>query len=414
MQSTFVDLARGRSRQQSKRNMLRDRNERVRVAVLSDIHAYSTRGLQRPSFATTVDREHDHDPLGDLARLIDREELEVDVLLCGGDLGDRADADAIRFVWSHLPVLCDRMGAGHLLATAGNHDVDSRFTLSAFDPRKILQDLEPPFPGGSEDEADQYWGPRHYLIRTTDDLRVVTLDTTGFHGAPGEHAHGRLSPQTVTRLATALRTTPAPPVNILLTHHQPLPDGDIPDDGRGASNDLLTLLASGDVGDWMIIHGHRHWPAVGYANAQPRSPIVFSAGSLSAVLYTGRKPQPRNQFYVLEFLSSTATSLVGTFQAWDWCAGSGWEPARRSSGLAHRGAFGFRGSARWAADQIADLVRTTAHPWLDWRDIATHLPELAFLLPRQFDELVAMLKAERDLAVVLGETGTDLQIGPRQ
>lgn len=388
------------------------RQGRVRIAVLSDIHAYSTRETTRPSFSPTAERRDDRDPLGDLARLIDREELEVDALLCGGDLGDRADADAIRAVWQHLPSLRDRMHAHHLVATAGNHDVDSRFLRSPYDARETLQRLDPPFPGGSAHEADLYWGPSHFLVQHTEHLRIVTLDTTGFHGAPGEEAHGRLSQLTVQRLAAALRETAAPSVNILLTHHQPLPDGDIPDDGRGASAELLSLLTSGQVGRWMIIHGHRHWPAVGYASAQTDSPIVFSAGSLSAVLYTGRQPQPRNQFYVVDFVTSWPTGLAGTIEAWDWYAGSGWQPARRSSGLAHKAAFGYRGSLRRAADQIAQLVRTTTLPWLEWREITFDIPELAFLLPRQFDELVAILRAEPGLALVLADTGTDLQIAP--
>ena len=71
------------------------------VAVVSDLHAYEAGDDKKPSFYCIHDDINDT-PVGGLFRLIDDESLRADVLLCGGDLGDKANPAAIRTAWAHV------------------------------------------------------------------------------------------------------------------------------------------------------------------------------------------------------------------------------------------------------------------------------------------------------------------------
>jgi len=131
----------------------------MRIAVLSDIHAYPSASPSPPShlcIAAPADEPTRH-PLAGLKRLIKEANLNADLLICPGDLTDKADTAALIYVWAELQAIGRVLGADRVIATAGNHDVDSRHQHNEFDAKSALQALLPMFPGLSEQECDRYW-----------------------------------------------------------------------------------------------------------------------------------------------------------------------------------------------------------------------------------------------------------------
>src|SRR5688500_8667587 len=79
----------------------------LRIAVVSDLHVHD--GLPNqdsPSFisTSTTEDEPSRNPIRGIHRLIEDVRLEADILICPGDLADKAHPAATIFAWR---TLCD-------------------------------------------------------------------------------------------------------------------------------------------------------------------------------------------------------------------------------------------------------------------------------------------------------------------
>lgn len=395
----------------------------LRVAVLSDLHAYDHLNGEPipPSYLCTTAPENQvlHHPIASLLHLLDTENLKADILMCCGDMGDKARPAGIMYVWNKLHIVKTKLEANLLAVTAGNHDVDSRFKYTDYDAKGLLQSLEPAFP--LEDEAlnNQYWA-RNFVILVKEDYRLVILNSSAYHGAKeGEFEHGRISPRTVEALRIELEKMEQEHprlVNILLCHHHPHKHGDIEDDDYSVMDGapkLLQLLESGDYGNWIVIHGHKHHPRICYAAGGSSAPVIFSAGSFSATLYPELSTQARNQFYMIEFPLSdlTGLGLTGTFRAWDWSKGKGWLKAHERSGLPSHGGFGNKDNVDSIAASIATFVKSKMEPWVTWEEVDVEFPKLKYLLPNNLTAVIRKLESRYHFTVTRNSDGSPAQIG---
>src|SRR5947207_1324879 len=93
--------------------------QQLRILVLSDLHAYtpSNEITQPPSFLlNSVAHAHEFpNPLACISELLSLEQLEVDWILCPGDIADKADPNAQAFAWAQLDNLRHQVGAKLLL-----------------------------------------------------------------------------------------------------------------------------------------------------------------------------------------------------------------------------------------------------------------------------------------------------------
>jgi|SRR5579864_1278795 len=386
------------------------------IAVASDLHAFAEEADAgvRPSHLKigcpeTLPGQH---PIAGLLDLIQSNALHADLLLCPGDLGDKATPEGIAYAWKAMHRIKQALGAASLATTTGNHDVDSRQKYNRYDPESVLKNLDPPYPFPDEVLNDRYWA-RKYVVLSTARYRLVVLNSSGYHVGPNDEVmHGRIGVDTLEHLRQDLQATGRPTVNLLLCHHHPqqhselrLADYDVMKEGQ----QLLDLLGSGLFGRWLVVHGHKHHPKLTYASGGALSPVVFSAGSLCASLYLELQTACRNQFYLirLEPTSIEEQGLFGTITAWDWATGKGWAPSGDRSGLPHHSGFGYRGDLYALARRVAVLVDDKA---MSWDTITGALPEVNSILPQDLRVLQELLKAEFNLKV-LTELGLPQQIG---
>jgi len=148
---------------------------KITIAVASDLHAFvpSDTNKAPPSYLPiSGPPDPFQHPIEGLKVLIRDCHLTADLLLCPGDMGDKADQASQYYVWEQLQNLKNALGAPQALATAGNHDMDSRYSTE-FDAKGILQSLIPPFPGLSEVECDRYWS-RNFVVHEQDAWRIET------------------------------------------------------------------------------------------------------------------------------------------------------------------------------------------------------------------------------------------------
>lgn len=163
------------------------------IAIVSDLHAYENEEPDHaPSHYCIRDPGNDStkNPIAAFQQLVSNESLSADLLLCPGDLADKANPPAIRQAWLDVNKMQGWLGADLLVATAGNHDVDSRHEHNSFDAKGALQALCPPFPFQDENLNDRYWA-RHFVTIRTGCLRLLVLNSSAFHGEPCSAFRGR-------------------------------------------------------------------------------------------------------------------------------------------------------------------------------------------------------------------------------
>jgi 3',5'-cyclic AMP phosphodiesterase CpdA len=262
----------------------------TRLLVVSDIHAFSSKDKAADSVLDlSASGSTASNPLADLLADARAGRFQCDVLVCAGDVCNRADAGGLTRAWSHLHDLRRELGATELIATCGNHDLDSRY-LSGVpdpDPKGALLALDPGFPFSDEVRANKFWA-RNYAVVTLGDMVLVNVNTSAYHGGvQAEIDYGRISKKTVAAIRAELAQLPTARAYVLLCHHHPLPlsgwgleaDSEFLKNGQ----ELLDTLVGATKTTWLVVHGHRHKPRLmqGASNSSA-APFVLGAGSLGA------------------------------------------------------------------------------------------------------------------------------------
>jgi hypothetical protein len=391
----------------------------LKIAVLSDLHVFvgSASSGSAPSFIGTADAldAPTRHPLAALKELISNAGLRADLLICPGDMTNQAEPTALNVAWGHLQTLAQWLGAAPPLATNGNHDVDSRYQHNAYDAKGAMQSLLPRFPGLDEQQCDHYWA-RNYVIVNTPDYRIVLLNSSAYHGVgresqDKEYDHGRVSSRTLDALEGALKAS-RPTLNILVCHHHPLAFNPLDEadysDMEGGER-LIEMLASGRFGRWLVIHGHKHFPRITYGTGAVTPPVIFSAGSFSAMLHPKVAQHARNQFYILEVrldaLEAHGLDIAGTVRAWDWISLKGWQEAGQESGIPKLAGFGWQEAPASIAGQIAGLLPNSGSV-LGWEEVRNALPRIDYLLPQSLAKVLEILGEHH--GVVATQMGGDV------
>jgi hypothetical protein len=398
----------------------RSSNDVLHVAILSDLHACEgPAGGRQPSLLRVAAAENNAEwhPIAGLNQLIKRERLRTPILLCAGDLGDRATKLGVKYGWEKVQEVGKWLHARLVVGTAGNHDLDSRFIDNAYDPREFLQTLQPKFPLKNEALFNHYWS-QHYAIMSKPTYRIVVVNSCAYHGgAQSEMNHGRISEETLRAIRSKLEAdTNQRRINILLCHHHPLQHQEINLGDYDAMKNgqlLLDMLGSGSFGNWIVVHGHKHHPKLCYASGGATSPVIFSAGSLSVDIQHELQGWSRNQFYILRMPveSSSHHCFVGSIDAWDWSCGIGWIPAGPTSGLPRRSGFGCRDDTHAIASAIAGVLRN--RQLMLWDRVKEQLPKLEYLIPQDVTALKVLLSRDHQIELVVREDGLPYQIGRR-
>lgn len=376
---------------------------RVRLALLSDLHAYHPSpgsGKGGVSFLPANPGVSDPDPFGDLDRLIERESLSVDMVMCGGDICDRADLRGFQYAWARLNSLKAKLRATELVATCGNHDLNSRLidVSEDPDPKGALQTVLPRFPFADEHLTDRFWSRNFALVDPLPGVRVVVLNTSAYHGgAEQEVQHGRVSERTIAAIKGELKKLEPADLNILLCHHhvRPLqglwanaPDSEFMKKG----GELLSNLTQCTASPWLTLHGHRHIPNLEHT-LDPSS-VVLGASSFSAQMQ-GRF----NQFHLLDIeVDPTGDApLKGAIETWSWNVTGGWQrrPVNNDDeGFPPLCGFGSTLQPRALVAKIEGVVGSSPG-YMEWAEVLANVPDIRFTTPAHFRQVEQLLGSKQ-------------------
>jgi Calcineurin-like phosphoesterase len=400
-------------------------NNVLNILVISDLHAHpgDPRKGDAPSHYSTnhVFNTPTTNPLADIPKIIIDAGLTVNWIVCPGDLGDKADSPSQAIAWQRLDQIKQALNADIIIGTAGNHDVDSRRSLSDFDPKSALQQLVPTFPTAIQcyvphDKvyADRFWSKNFVTVPFAAlDCSLVILNTCAFHGyasdtkkASSEHLRGRVSPLTLAAVKSEASQLTSR-LNIMLLHHHPVKIPFVDDnDSFMLGGDVLIDHLKSTNKQWLVIHGHEHVPHLMYADADQFSPVVLSAGSVAAKTWRVKGGFARNQFHHVSIelpkIEPAGTQIFGKVTSWTWAFENGWQPSEGVGVLPHRAGFGYRFDAIQVRDYIVSTARQAAPQLLPWDAIVNAYPKLPYLIPDD----------HRDLLVMVRNAGVRIELDP--
>lgn len=397
----------------------------IRLAIISDPHAfYGASGDKSPSWIAMKDDQSNPkgNPFAGVKELISDNKLTADILVCGGDLGDKAVPEALQYAWDQINQISDLLGA-EVLAAAGNHDVDSRFSHNDHDAKGQLLSLQPSFPTIRQENWMEYWA-KNYTVLSTFGIRFTLVNSSAFHGyqnedSPPEYLNGRIAERTLDSLKSELEGMGQHPVNILLCHHHPAKNDvvGLTDYSHMKNGDrLLNLLDDVDVGPWLVLHGHKHIPRIFYAPGGNSSPTIFSAGSFAAKQYPEIQEIARCEFYLMDLIVPDVMgygSVRGKISVWQWSYGNGWIRGRNGNGMGHQAAFGSRLDVDELARDIAgELKANNLGQRISWTEVIQIRPKIEYLTPQDSKRFVDRLINRYSIDCLLDAAGeiTELQV----
>lgn len=388
----------------------------VTFALLSDLHAApkssDPKGTEVKLYSDGDNFGQHDSPLSSLYELIGREKLTADFVICPGDMTNRADGGALKFVWDQLHKLREMLGAQEVIATVGNHDVDSRGHDVGTIPREALMRLVPRFPIPVDALADHFWA-HGYFLTTIGRVRFLVLNSSWLHEHRDELERGAVTAYTLEKLRQDLAAHPAAEFNIAVCHHHPHVHSELDLGGDIMLNGQKLLDVLSANGTWLVIHGHKHHPKIELAQGEFQQPIVLACGSFSGRLEGPNATVSRNYFHMVHVENfGQDAELRGVVESWNWVSGLGWENyGNANSTFPSRLGFGFEGNLPQLVRAVVESMG--AHQLKRWDEMLQLQPDLAHLTPRKLVALCNTLKSKHNIVVTRDETGLPSELGVR-
>lgn len=399
----------------------------LRVAVASDIHADG--GFDEPSdsYVRTEppQRSAFSNPLRDLIRYVDKERIRADILVCPGDMTNRSDNVGKTYAWSALNELAEALRASTLLATPGNHDLETHSPSP--DPSGPLRTLSPSYPTRDALRDASFWRDGFCVVEDETSRLVILNSCLAFPVHPGHSAapeeveaynvaldRGAFPEVTQIELEELIPSWEYRAVNLLVTHHHVAEHEKrhLFKDTYGAmvrGDELLGMLDRySNAGRWLVIHGHKHVPLIANASGgSGTTPIVMSAASVGGKLWHPIVSVTRNQFHILEFHTDAVLGLPdmrGICESYMWGFGDGWGAASSvQAGLPAQCGFGVMCDHRDLARRVVRAM-PAEEPLAPWGALVAQVPELTYQGHRDLVLLDEAL-AEFGFLVVLDRKG---------
>lgn len=373
----------------------------LKVGIVSDLHCHPERERFRDNntylFSDLLRAPSNEHPVESLLEVINSEPLRAKFLLCPGDFTDQSDKQGFFSGWSYVTEISRALKCEEILATIGNHDIDSRHTYSSYSfdiPKKIKQK----FPL-SPDLIGTFWSKGFTFIEN-DDYQILIINSTHFHThfekdnpIDNPAIKGKVDPAQLEEIREYLLANDTPDkIKIALCHHHPVKHsrlalGEHDDIENGA--DLLKIL--GEFRFDLIIHGHKHDPWLRYCPTDSGYQIpILSSGSFSAtnqILYTTKL----NYFHLIDITKSGTSPAFGIVTTWTFRSKMGWARDRDDGFYPFTG-FGYLGGIDSLVNRIkAEISGTTVSLWAT---VLAAVPEIQHLTPDKMNELQLQLNQQ--------------------
>ncbi len=383
----------------------------LRIAIATDLHYLQDKdGGIYPQVCVDGSKL---DPMSALLEKLASDACPIlssaDILLCPGDITTRACIDSFRKGWADLKKLQSVLGASHLIAATGNHEIISRGDDSHSIPGNAESAIAPfehliaaedyPAKFATVEQKWVYWG-RGFEIVTGSNWVVVILNSCHYHNSllPNEYERGRIGDVALAELKAKIGELSSDfKYRMLMLHHPPSLHEEFDVElGRTAmyNGELLLKALESTCNDWLVLHGHKHLSRLIKASGAEYAPVILGAASFGAMATGDLAGKTRNQFYILELQSGESVERInGTFEALSW-DGNEWElTSKLTHGLPHGCGFDLENQfkSKKVAQTIKQFLEGESQPFFTWPELRKSIAGLSHLMPTDITNLCEVL-----------------------
>jgi 3',5'-cyclic AMP phosphodiesterase CpdA len=362
----------------------------INIAIISDLHCKHSSGNSQTSSNTyltsdLLKKPVNRNPVESLKLVIKDKGLRADLLLCPGDITDKMDKQGLVTGWDHLEDLKVVFNAELLVATVGNHDVDSRKQQGKY-PFQMIKDLSDNFPTPDKTQNSTYWSS-NFSILSTEIYDLLIFNSCYSHVGEAEARESIITSETLQELDKLLsKIKDNGKSKIAMCHHHPMKHSnmDYKDGDSIEKGDLfLTLLEKKNFK--LVIHGHKHDPRLNYSGSLP----IFGCGSFSSManlLDLGAE----NTFHFVELNIEDNNGIIKT---WIYRPKSGWTQKLDTYFPCFTG-FGARPDIQSLANQCVTYVNSQDETSIKYDNLIRHLPVLKYLIPSEQEKLNELVEKQ--------------------
>lgn len=393
----------------------------IKILLVSDLHAGSCENPENPS--SWLDQERDStnakaNPVVGLIETLNRAAIHPDFLVCTGDIGNIGNPTGIAYGWEQIAKIRKELNIQNIITTCGNHDIQRPNGQTVVDPWAHVRNLSPSYPFDDIHSNIKYF-TNGFHVANYQPFRFIIVNSCAFHDNPAELERGKIAKATIDAIEAALQVDKGRYCcNIIAVHHHPHRyaeiDYDKDYDSIVGGSEFLNMLET-STQNCLVLHGHKHLPRVSLGGGLLARTVLFSIGSLSAILYQKLATISSNQFYILELDSDSIASsgMVGDFTAWDFQYTKGWVPAvsrTMKTHLPYKGSFGSKIDHVSCANTINGMI--DGKRIVKWASIIRAIPHLRYASPYDIEYLQAMLTDRHNCGIDIDQNGRPIQAAP--
>ncbi len=367
--------------------------EELKIAVVSDLHCNHSRsegGIDTWLLSDNMRRPVHQHPVQSLIDLIKKDELKVDLLICPGDISNRTDPQGLITGWSFLEELKVSFYASHLIATLGNHDVDSRGIHNKYDFLNMPRNLKDNFPFEFPLERKSFIADSFCII-DLGEILIFNFNSVHSHTNKLSAEESIISDDILENIKNELGYIKKEyKYKIAITHHHPIKHSNVgfkykDKDSIEKGDKLIDILI--EFNFQIFIHGHKHEPKLTIYNGLP----IFASGSISSHMNI-METNSKNNFHIVELAPSESRGII---RSWDYTYGVGWSPS--TSKIKSEIGFGAKAGVKDYSKMILDHFIFHKLERMNNVDFIETFPDFKFFPPIDKDKLFIELQANFEI-----------------
>ena len=351
----------------------------MRICILSDLHCRYQSSSGTPSDSCLISNKARQPvlqhPVAAFLQAAEKDaNIKFEILICPGDLGDKADDQGIMSGWAFLEEIKTKLGAEILIGIPGNHDIKSREEDGkAFDFIKTFHEF---FPTADSDLNNQFWEEGYCIVQHRRSL-ILLVNTVHDHVNNSISQKSNLSLKAIQNIPLQLDKMSESDFDykICVMHHHPVKHSNISNwtdsDSVEKGDNLVAELQRRNFN--IVIHGHKHQPRILEYNALP----ILAAGSFASVANL-QNTGINLMFHIVELEEK---SKMGKVLSWEYDVVSGWTQKLNKLFPPVIG-FGASETAEQIAQRISEYFEaneSTKHHLYD--DVLKAVPQLQYAIP---------------------------------
>ena len=361
---------------------------KLKIAVISDMHCHPSKSNSRDNrtylLTDKLRRPAKLHPVEGIKDIIKSDGLNSDLTICPGDFTDSHDIQGFLDGWGFALEVKIALKSNEIIATIGNHDVDSRNQDSnySFDTAKSIgRD----FPLSDKASRDKFWSEGYVFIEK-EEYQILIINSCHFHQNVQSAKDGKIDLNQIEGIQNYLENNKTDKIKLALCHHHPIQHSRLQlgnNDFISNGEDLVDIL--GEFKYDLIIHGHKHDPLLrNYTTTRGFKIPIFSSGSFSStsnLMYTGK----RNNFHIIEVKKTGNSVAKGVIKTWTFLPQEGWKFINDPQGFYPNTGFGNELPISTIVGEIITLVG--ARFKVEWSEILSNINEINYLNPIEMKTL---------------------------